>query len=111
MRILKFNVDGQIMSQDPTCDFSNLVPGSNGYMFAKFTFSKEWNDCLKVAAFYSPLGHEYPPRVLEFDEGIMCAIPDEACAHKVFKIQIIGRKPDGLKLKTNKVVVNQDGGK
>ena len=39
MRTLKFIVDGQILRQDPTCDFSNIVPGTEGYLIAEFAFS------------------------------------------------------------------------
>lgn len=108
MRTLKFIVENQIIRQDPTCDFSNLVPGSKGYLTAEFSFSKEWDGCTKVAAFYSLLGNEYPPRALA--DGKTCVIPFEAIEKRVFKIQVIGKKND-IKLKTNKVVVNQNGGK
>lgn len=111
MRVLKFNVNGQIIEQDPNCDFSNLVPGSEQYLFAKFSFSREWGGCAKVAAFYSVLGHEYPPQILQYESMDMCAIPAEACANKTFKIRIIGKHPNGLRLKTNRIVVNQNGGK
>lgn len=108
MRTLKFIVEDQIIKQDPKCDFSNLIPGSEGYLEAEFSFSKEWDGCAKVVGFYSPLGREYPPRVLS--DGRTCVIPFEALEKKTFKIQVIGKK-NGFKLKTNKVVVYQNGGK
>lgn len=109
MRTLRFVVDGQIIMQDPGCDFTNLVPGSNGYLQAEFLFSKEWNDYVKVASFWSAIGREYEPTVLE--DGKTCLIPAEALAKRIFKIQIIGRKPDGSSIKTNRVEVIQNGGK
>lgn len=108
MRTLRFIVENQIIKQDPTCDFTNLIPGSEGYLEAEFSFSKEWDNCAKVAAFYSPLGKEYPPRVLA--DGKSCVIPFEALEKKTFKIQVIGKKKD-FKIKTNKVVVCQNGGR
>lgn len=108
MRTLRFIVDEQIIRKDPTCDFSNLVPGSKGLLVAEFSFTKEWDGCAKVAAFYSPLGREYPPRVLA--DGKTCVIPFEALEKRAFKVQVIGQKSD-LKLKTNKVTVSQNGGK
>ena len=39
MRTLKFIVEGQIIKQDPSCDFTNLVPGTEGYLRAEFSFS------------------------------------------------------------------------
>ena len=41
MRTLKFKVDGQIITKHPDCDFSNLVPGTEGYLRAEFIFSDE----------------------------------------------------------------------
>ena len=31
MRTLYFDVDKQVVSKDPQCDYSNLVVGSEGY--------------------------------------------------------------------------------
>lgn len=108
MRVLRFNVTGQTVTQDPSCDFSGLIPGSERYLQAEFHFSREWDDCVKVASFYSPLGHEYPPQVL--DNTNTCMVPNVACANRVFKIVVIGKHPNGLKLKTNRVIVAQNGG-
>lgn len=108
MRTLSFIVDEQIIKQDPSCDFTGLIPGSEGYIQAKFSFSSEWRKCVKVAAFYSVLGTEYPPQLLQ--DGKSCMIPAEALKHKNFKIQIIG-KDGNVKLTTNKLTISQNGGK
>lgn len=109
MRTLRFIVDGQLIKQDPTCDFSGLVPGSDGYLEAAFEFSEEWSGMAKVAAFWSPLGKEYSPQVL--DGYYKCLIPAEALARRTFKVQILGRDVNGKGLKTNKIEVTQNGGK
>ena len=106
MRTLKFIVDKQIIKQDPNCDFSNLIPGTKGYLQAEFSFSPEWKDCVKVAAFYSPMGKEYPPQVLH--HGRTCMIPEEALVGSAFKISVLGKK-EGFKITTNKVTVSQKG--
>lgn len=109
MKTLRFIVDDQIIRKDPNCDdFSSLIPGSSGYVTAEFTFSKEWYGFTKVAAFYSPLGFEYPARLLY--DGATCVIPFEALKKRSFKVQVIGQKDD-VKIKTNKVAVSQNGGK
>lgn len=108
MRTLKFIIDGQIIKQDPNCDFDNLVPGSEGYLQAEFSFSSEWKNCAKVAAFYSMMGREYPPQILE--DGKTCSIPAEASMKRDFTIRVIGKK-EGFKIATNKVTVSQNGGK
>lgn len=107
MRTLNFIVTGQTISLDPNCDFSGLVPGTKGYIQAEFSFSKEWDGCVKVAAFFSNLGEEYEPKII--DNKLTCIIPSEALRKSIFKVQVIGQKYE-LKLCTNKVVVYQKGG-
>ena len=108
MRTLKFIVDGQIIRQDPNCDFDNLVPGTAEYLQAEFSFSPEWKDYAKVAAFWSVMGKEYMPQLLK--DGVGCVIPKEALKKRVFKVQIMGMC-EGVTIKTNKVAVSQNGGK
>lgn len=108
MRTLKFIVENQLIRQDPDCDFSGLIPGSKGYLQAEFVFSSEWSDCAKIASFYSMMGRELPYQILE--DGKTCIIPVEALKKRSFKIQLLGKYGDKL-LITNKIVVNQNGGK
>lgn len=108
MRTLRFVVDGQIIMQDPGCDFSNLVPGSNGYLQAEFLFSKDWDGYAKIASFWSATGREYEPQILK--DGKTCMIPAEALTKRIFKVQVMG-KHRGTYVKTNKVEVVQNGGK
>ena len=109
MRILKFRVSGQVISLDSSCDFTGLIPGTEGYLQAEFIFSSEWDGCAKVAAFYSPLGREYPPQLLK--DGKTCVIPTEALSKNTFKVQVLGEnKKKNYKLVTNKVSVHQNGG-
>ena len=108
LRTLKFIVDGQSIKQDPDCDFSGLVPGTAGYLRAEFAFSPEWDNTTKVIGFFSNLGVEYEPRFLGNTRS--CIIPSEALAKRIFKIRVIGKTKDGIKLTTNKVAVCQKGG-
>ncbi len=107
MRTLKFIVDGQILKKDPNCDFSNLVPGSEGYVRVAFAFSPEWNGCVKVASFWSAMGKEYPPQVLE--DGTSCLVPSEALERYSYDLSVLGKK-EKYRIKTNVVRVVQDGG-
>lgn len=107
MRTLKFIVDNQIIKQDPDCDFNNLVPGTEEYLQAEFSFSQEWKGCTKVAAFWSALGREYEPQVIK--DGKTCIIPSEALKRRTFKIQVIGKNKN-TKLITNKLRIVQNGG-
>lgn len=112
MRTLRFIVDDQIIKQDPTCSFANLVPGTDGYLQAYFSFSAAWEGCVKVAAFYTMLGRECPPQMLK--DGCTCLIPVEALKKQSFKIRIFGIRNNydktTYKINTNEVIVTQDGG-
>lgn len=108
MRTLKFIVNDQTIAKDPNCNFDGLVPGSEGYLQAEFSFSSEWNGCRKVAAFYSRFGKEYQPQMLE--DGKTCMIPTDAIKKAYFKIQVLGKK-DNVGLVTNKLEIHQNGGK
>lgn len=108
MRTLKFKVDGQTIVLDPESDASDLVPGTSGYVQAIFTFSSEWNRCIKVAAFYSNMGVEYEPQILK--SGEVCIIPSEALKKSIFKVKVYGQRDD-YTICTNKVTIHQKGGK
>lgn len=106
MRILRFIVDGNTIKQDQTCDFSGLFPGKNPNVRAEFTFSSEWKNKVKVAAFWSILDKEYEPQGIEDDS---CIIPAEALAKPSFKIQVLGKKGKE-RIDTNKLSILQKGG-
>lgn len=107
MRTLKFIVEGQIIKPDPECDFSNIVPGTEDYLEAEFQFSSEWTGYVKVAAFWSIMGREYPPSVLT--DGKKCTIPAEALKRRSFKMSLVGKNGTS-KITTNKIEITQDGG-
>lgn len=103
MRILKFVVSRQSIKPDPTCDFSDIVLGTEGYLEASFSFSKEWNGCGKIAVF-TKLSKEYPVRL----EGDTCIIPAEALTFRNFYVSVIGVRP-GYRINTDKAEVLQHG--
>lgn len=106
MRTLKFIIDKETITQDPSCDFSGLFPGRNPDVRAEFTFSPEWNNKVKVAAFWSAMNAEYPPQIIDEDNG--CNIPLEALSRATFDIQILGKRRTNT-LTTNKFTVRQTG--
>lgn len=106
MRTLRFIVDGESIKQDPFCDFSGLFPGRNPDVQAEFSFSPEWKNKVKVAAFWSILGTEYEPQALQDDNT--CIIPPEALGTAAFKIQVLGKKGP-FRLTTNKLTIRQTG--
>ena len=108
MRVLTFIVDGQVLKPDPDCDFSGLFPGREDRIEAEFIFSSEWDSMIKVAAFWSMLGKEYPPQVLDNTDA--CVIPQEAISKPVFKVQVIGKGRGKEPIRTNAVSIYQRGG-
>lgn len=107
MRTLKFKVDGLIVKPDESCDFEGLVPGTESYLKAEFSFSPEWSGCTKTINFFSGLGRRYPSQVLK--DGKSCTIPAEALRKQIFKVQVVGDKTN-FRLVTNKLTVKQNGG-
>ena len=108
MRTLKFNVNNQLITKDPNCDFDGLVPGTAEYIQAEFLFSSEWNGYVKAVSFESLLGTEYEPQILQ--DGKTCMIPAEALARRSFKMRVAGKK-EKSKLITNKIIIEQNGGR
>ena len=103
MRLLIFNVDSQCVRKHPDCDFSHIVAGTKNYLRAKFIFSDEWRDCIKVASFWRG---EKEHAVLLNSDGT-CDIPTEALTGATFRVSVIGQK-DGYRITTNKIVVRQE---
>lgn len=105
MRILKFRVESQKISKDPSCDFKNIVKGTQNYLYAKFYLGDGWRGC-KVAASFWCLGKEYP--VVLSGNGI-CAIPEKALIWNKFGVSLTGMKDGGKYIiKTNIVEVDQE---
>ena len=107
MRTLKFVVNGRTLEQDPTCDFSGLFPSADQHIEAEFSFSGEWKHAVKVVAFYSILGEEYPPQVI--NEENRCVIPPEALIRPVFRMQVLGNL-GGTVTSTSTLSIYQKGG-
>ena len=103
MRLLIFNVESQCIHKDPKCDFTNIVAGTKNYLRAKFTFSDEWCDCVKVASFWRG---EKEHAVLLNGDGT-CDIPTEVLSGATFRVSVIGQKDD-YRITTNKIVVRQE---
>ena len=98
MRFLDFKVSGQVLQK--TGDFSNLVTGTSDYLFARFSFSSEWNGTVKVAEFKGI------PVLLNNN---VCQIPEEALKYSNIDVNVEGRRGT-YKITTNGVEITQAGG-
>lgn len=106
MRVLEFIVDGQILTKNPSCDFENIVSGTEGYLQAHFSFSPEWNGFVKAASFWRG-NRECTPQLLE--DGYTCVISADALTGSSFGVSIVGKKGTQV-ISTDRVEVKQKGG-
>lgn len=58
MRILKYKVQGQNIIRDSTCDFSNIVRGTNNYINLVFEWDEDWKNKAKVISLRNADGEE-----------------------------------------------------
>ena len=107
MRTLKFTVVGSTLAQDPSSNFDGLFPAPNQKIRAEFAFSDEWMGIPKVVGFYSMLGKEFPPQIIDEDDH--CMIPPETLNLPAFKLQVLGIIR-GKTMTTNMLTVYQKGG-
>lgn len=58
MRILRYKVQGQNIVRDSTCDFSNIVRGTNNYIKLVFDWDEDWRYKAKAISFRNSEGIE-----------------------------------------------------
>ena len=105
MRVLEFIADKQLLQKDPACDFTNIAPGSSGYLTAHFKFStREWRGCVKAASFWYN-GKEYA--VLLKNDA--CVIPSEVLVARKFEVSVSGARSSGYRITSTRTTVRQEG--
>ena len=102
MRTLKFIIAAQAIIKDPDCDFTGIVAGTKGYLYAQFSFSEEWEGC-RMAAVFSSLGKEYPRPI----KNGGCEIPAEALTWDYFGVRVVGQR-ENYRITTDEVKVKQE---
>lgn len=102
MRLLEFNVNAQQIEKAQNCDFTNIVAGTTGYLRAHFTFSSEWDNCIKVARFWR--GGKEHAVCLRDDE---CDVPAEVLSGVTFGVSVLGQH-DTYRITTNRTLVRQE---
>lgn len=103
MRELNFDVRGQSILKDKKCNFDGIVSGTKNYLKAKFAFRSDWNG-MRVVAVFKCLNKEYPTKVINGE----CNIPEDALVWSNFSVYLIGENSEGVRIKTNKVSVEQE---
>lgn len=105
MRELIFNANGMRLRKDANCNFSGIVPGSKNYLQARFDLDEEWNDCVVVAEFKDEAQNTDATLV----KNNICIIPACVLKEKSFEVRIMGKRPNGYYISTNRVKVLQGG--
>lgn len=104
MRQLKFVVNEQKLQIDSDCDFSGIASGTENYLLAYFSFSKDWLGLVKVAEFKKTNKSEsIPVSIL----GNRCKIPNEVLTGSKFYIRIVAKRGP-TKILTNQLLVKQE---
>jgi hypothetical protein len=101
MRVLDFDVNRQIITKSPECDFNDIVAGTQGYLKARFNFSREWAGYMRVAVFTCRGAEEARPLL-----GNMCDVPSEVLLGDSFKVTVVGKRGND-KLTCNAATVIQ----
>lgn len=104
MRDLVFDINGQVLSKSPTCDFSGIVRGSRGYLRCKFNFSNDWNGYDKAIEFQTKDDNEF-----FLMNGNTIFVPDKIANSWYFKIKLYAVESKSPVFPTNTVMVKQRG--
>lgn len=105
MRILEFDVNGQSLIKSKNCNFSGIVPGSDGYLKSHFTFSNDWAGTVKVAEFRTHASSE-PVSVPIINNE--CMVPADVTGGDRWYVKVIGKRGDVL-IPTGNCRVRQEG--
>ena len=86
MRILRYKVQGQNIIRDSTCDFSNIVRGTNNYIKLVFEWDEDWRYKAKVISLRNAEGVETN---LAFKENV--ALPEVVTDGSMFSFVLYGK--------------------
>lgn len=101
MRTLKYKVQGQKIIRDNTCDFSNIVRGTNNYINLIFEWDEDWKNKAKVISLRNAEGVE---KNLVINKSI--ALPEVVTNGSMFSFVLYGK--DAVeKIQTNREYVEQ----
>lgn len=101
MRTLKYKVQGQNVIRDNTCDFSNIVRGTNNYISLIFEWDEDWRYKAKVISLRNAEGIE-----INFIIKEKVALPVIVTSGSMFSFVLYG-KDDVEKVQTIREYVEQ----
>lgn len=101
MRTLKYKVQGQNIIRDSTCDFSNIVRGTNNYISLIFEWDEDWRYKAKVISLRNAEGIETN---LAFKENVV--LPEIVTNGSMFSFVLYG-KDNIEKVQTTREYIEQ----
>ena len=102
MRDIVLNLSEQTLSKISSCDYSNIVRGSNNYLRIVLKTDIQWNNMAKVVTVRTLGGIEYNA----IYEPIGVLLPEEVTQNSYFEVIATGKKGNQI-VKTNSVIINQ----
>lgn len=101
MRTLKYKVKKQNVIRDNTCDFSNIVRGTNNYIKLVFEWDEDWKNKAKAISLRNAEGIETN---LAFKENVV--LPEVVTNGSMFSFVLYG-KDTVEKIQTNREYIEQ----
>lgn len=102
MRDIILNLSEQTLSKIGSCDYNNIVRGSNNYLRIVLKTDIQWNNMVKVITVRTLGGIEYNT-IYELT-GVL--LPKEVTKNSYFEVLVTGKNGNQL-VKTNSVIINQ----
>ena len=102
MRDIVLNLSKQTLSKIGSCDYSNIVRGSNNYLRIVLKTDIQWNDMAKVVTVRTLGGIEY--NAIYEPTGVL--LQEEVTKNSYFEVIVTGKNGNQI-VKTNSVIINQ----
>lgn len=102
MRDIILNLSEQTLNKIDSCDYSNIVRGSNDYLRIVLKTDIQWNNMAKVVTVRTLGGIEY--NTIYEPTGVL--LPEEVTKNSYFEVMVTGKNGNQI-VKTNSVIINQ----
>lgn len=102
MRDIVLNLSEQTLSKIGSCDYSNIVRGSNNYLRIVLKTDIQWNNMAKVVTVRTLGGVEH--NTIYEPTGVL--LLEEVTKNSYFEVMVTGKNGNQV-VKTNSVIINQ----
>lgn len=106
-RVLFYNINGQVLSEKPDVDYSNIIKGTKNYLYVQFQFDKVWDGMNKVLETSNE--HDFRNSRAVAIKNNTAMIPNEVTDQKEIYIRVHGQNKLNQQICTNTIVIKQKG--